>query len=377
MLIYFAVILFCLFLSIFKLPKSIENFALLIIAIFLCCGYMTGSDWYNYEQYYTNPDYSKQLAKLEFGYVWVQTFFSKIGVDFWLFHIAAKLLVFYALVSFIRSFNVNIFLFLAFFIPEVGFYLFIDCPFRNLIALGFSFIAFKNLFENKTTNFFIFALIAMCFHLSAVIMIVFYFVYKKNIKTLTVLIISFILYVLAFNVDFLMTNIYIPLTKISSLISERLKNYFLDPRYISEKISLGIFIRLFVLLVLLLFKETIISGDKKRQYVYNLSVIFLLIYPFGVTIKIFNRLSLFIVPFYIMCISYLLSSFTVKVNKYLLYTFFILLYLKQTYSLVTYDYKYVPYTNYINYVVKNEYPDIEYRHQYNPKHSSYKKHISN
>jgi len=338
---------------------------------------MTGSDWYNYEQYYTNPDYSKQLAKLEFGYVWVQTFFSKIGVDFWLFHIAAKLLVFYALVSFIRSFNVNIFLFLAFFIPEVGFYLFIDCPFRNLIALGFSFIAFKNLFENKAKNFFIFALIAMCFHLSAIIMILFYFVYKKNIKTLTVLIISFILYVLAFNVDFLMTNIYIPLTKMSPLISERLKNYFLDPRYISEKISLGIFIRLFVLLILLLFKETIINGDKKRQFVYNLSVIFLLIYPFGVTIKIFHRLSLFIVPFYIMCISYLLSSFTVKVNRYLFYTFFILLYLKQTYSLVTYDYKYVPYTNYITYVVKNDYPNIEYRHEYNPKHSPYKKHIAN
>ncbi|NLJ19572.1 MAG: EpsG family protein [Bacteroidales bacterium] len=359
------------------MPKSIENFALLIIAIFLCCGYMTGSDWYNYEQYYTNPDYSKQLAKLEFGYVWVQTFFSKIGVDFWLFHIAAKLLVFYALVSFIRSFNVNIFLFLAFFIPEVGFYLFIDCPFRNLIALGFSFIAFKNLFENKTTNFFIFALIAMCFHLSAIIILIFYLLYKKNIKTHIVLLLAIVCYIVAYNTDFLISKVYIPLTKISPLIGERLKNYFLDPRYISEKINIGAFVRLFVLFILLLYKEIIISGDNKRQYVFNLSILFLLLYPFSITMKIFHRLSIFLAPFYILCISYMLKSFTIKVNKYILYTFFVLLYFKQTYSLVTDDYRYVPYTNYVCYCVKNDFPSIEYRHQYNPKHSPYKKHISN
>lgn len=373
MLIYITLILFCFLLSAFKLPKSIENSALILIALFLCFGYMTGSDWYNYEKYYTDEFLSRIVSlRLEPGYFLVQKIAINLGVDFWVFHIAFKLLVFYSLVSFVRWFKINIFLFLALFIPEVGFYLFIDCPFRNLIALGIALIAFRKLFENKTVSYFIYVLIAMSFHLSTAILILIYFVYKKNIKIYIVLIAAIIIYAVAFNVDFLISNVYIPLAKISPLISERLITYFQDTRYISNEISIGAFLRLFVLLILLFFKDVIISGDKNRHYVYNLSILFLLIHPFGITMKIFHRLSIFLIPFYIISIIYLLNSLSIKANKYILYLLFMLLSLKLTYSLVTFDYRYVPYSNYMFYWVKKDFPSIEYRYEYNRKYTPYK-----
>jgi len=373
MLLYLAVLLFCFLLSTVKTSKSIENSALIFIALFLCFGYMTGSDWYNYELFYNNPDFSKESGRLEFGYVLLQTIIGKLGVGFWVFHIIVKLLVFYSIINFVRWFNINIFIFLAFFLPEIGFYLFIDCPFRNLIAFGFAIIAFKNLLENKTIRYFIYVLIALSFHLSAAIMIPIYFVYRKNLKTYIVLIAALLIYLLSFNIDFLMSNLFLPLTKLSPLLSERLKFYFLNSHFISDKISFGVFIRFFVFLILLLFKEVIINGDKKRQYVFNLSIIFLFLYPIANTMKIFYRFSIFISPFYVLSIVYLLNSFRIKLNKYILISFFMLLYMKQTYSLVTYDYKYVPYTNYIYYWTNNDFPNIKYRQQFNPTHSPYKK----
>lgn len=372
MALYFALILFCFLLSTVKLPKSVENIALLIIAIFLCGGYMTGSDWYNYEQFYSNPHFAKELSKLEFGYFFLQNFIGKLGINFWVFHIAVKLLVFFSLINFVRRFNLNIFLFLALFIPEIGLYLFIDCPFRNMIAFGFALIAFNNLLENKTLSYFIYVLIALCFHLSSAIMIPIYFVYRMNFKTYIVMITAVIIYLFSFNVEFLMSNLYLPLTKISPLISERFKIYFLNSHFISDKISLGVIIRFFVLLIFLLFKDVIINGDKKKQYIFNISVIFLFIYPLANTMKIFYRFSIFLSPFYILSIVYLLNSFRIKTNKYIIISVFMLLYMKQTYSLVTYDYKYVPYTNYIYYWSKNDFPKLESRRNYNPIHSPYK-----
>lgn len=356
-----------------KLPKTIENIGLLFIAIFLCGGYMTGTDWYMYEKFYTNLNFADNAAKMkESGYFLVQTFFSNLGVDFWVFHIVLKLLVFYALVFFVRSFKINIFLFLALFLPEVGLYLFVDCPFRNLISFGIALLALKNLFDNKQITFFVLVAFASFFHLSALFLLVVYFLYKVNIKIYTVLIITVVLYVLAFNVDFLIEKIYLPLANESPIIQDRLKSYFLDSRYIATEINKGTYIRLFIMFILLLFKDLIIADDKKRQIIYNLTILFLLIYPFGVTMKIFHRLSIYLIPFYTFSIIYMLKSFSIKVNKYILYSFFVLWSLMQTYVLIIYDYRYIPYSNYFVHFMKKDLPDIEYRNEYNPKHSPYK-----
>ena len=375
MLLYIIVILFCFSLSAIKLPKWAENTGLALIAFFLCFGYMTGSDWYMYEQYFDNAKLSEEIAKSrEFGYFLLQNTIGSLGIDFWAFHIFVKLISFYFLVKFIRHFDLNVFLFLAFFIPNIGLYLFIDCPFRNLIAFAIVLLAYNKLFENKPILFFIYTIIAISFHLSAIFAVIIYFVYRKDIKLSFAIIASIIIYSIAFNIDFLVTNIYIPLTNAIPILNERLKGYFLDSRFITNTINAGSFIRLLILVIFLAFKEAIVNGDKNRSYIYNLSILYLLLYPLGISMKIIQRFSLFLSPFYAMSIIYLITSIKIKGNKYILSLFFIAFSFWQTYSIITVDYRYVPYTNYIFYWVKKNFPNIEYRHQFNPKHSPYKKH---
>lgn len=157
------------------------------------------------------------------------------------------------------------------------------------------------------------------------------------------------------------------------IVGERLQAYFLNSNYVATEINKGTYIRIFILLILLLFKSVILNGDKTRQYVYNLAILSMLLYPFGVTMKILHRFYLYLTPFYALSIIYLLNSFTIKVNRYIIYSFFIGFSLLQTYVLVIYDYRYVPYSNYIKYWIKKDFPSIDYRNEYNKKYTPYKR----
>lgn len=371
--IYFLVILSCFLLSVFKLPKPVEYIALLLIAVFLCFGYMTGTDWISYEKYYIDKEFASEIAKTrEFGYFYLQTLIGNLGVDFWTFHITTKVLVFLSLVYFVKYFKVNVFLFLALFLPEIGFYLFIDCPFRNLIALGFSLLAYTRLYENKPISYFILVFIAINFHVSAIIMILVYFIYRKDFKISFVLVLAAVVYTSAFNADFLIKKIYVPLINLIPAIGDRLVGYFFNADFKANSINLGAFIRLFVLFILLLFKQTIVQKGEKYASFFNLSILLLLIYPLGISMKILQRFPLFLFPVYILGIIYLLKSFEIKMNMYLLTAFFVALSFLQTYNIITADFRYVPYSNYLYHLNKNDLPDIEYRYQYNRKHSPYR-----
>ena len=260
MLLYLSVILLCFLLAFFKMPKFAENGALIIIAVFLCFGYMTGTDWYNYETYYNHTNIAEAALKnRESGYLTIQKIFSRVGVDFWVFHIAVKLLVFIALIYFVKKFNVNVFLFLAFFIPFAGLYLFIDCPFRNLIAFGFSLIALSKLFDNKHISFIAFTMLALLFHISSSFLILIYLIYKKDFKVFFIIIATVLIYSLAFNAKLIINKIYVPLIEINPVIKERLGGYVVDYRYITNSFNLGSLLRLFIIMLMIVFKHTIVG----------------------------------------------------------------------------------------------------------------------
>lgn len=373
MLIYFSVIIFCFLLSTVRLPKYLENSALILIALFLCFGYMTGTDWYSYESYYNNVKLSQEVEETrEFGYFLLQTLSIKLGLDFWEFHILIKLLVFLSLINFVRWLKVNIFLFLALFIPTIGLYLFVDCPFRNLIAFGFSLIAFKKLFQNQIMGFLIYTFIAINFHISALFLLLIFFIYKIELKNSIIVITTIIIYSIAFNTEFLITKLYLPLVKIFPEIDERISGYLVNNDFISNTMNLGSYIRLFIILIFIFFKNNSVQGGKYSSYIFNLSIIFLMLYPLGISVKIIQRIALYLSPFFALGIIYLLRSLQIRTNIYILSLFFILFSFWQTYSLVTVDFRYIPYTNYIPYFCKKDFPSMEYRYKYNKTVSPYK-----
>ena len=89
MFVYLLLIVVLFITSYTRYNPQTEKLLFVFFAIFLCFGYMTGSDWRVYESEY----YSNFLHRaVEPGYMFVSNFLANNGVDFWIFHTFTKVL---------------------------------------------------------------------------------------------------------------------------------------------------------------------------------------------------------------------------------------------------------------------------------------------
>lgn len=161
--------------------KTLKRLYLVWLYIFLCFGYMTGSDWRNYELTYIYGDRIDRLS-MEPASSFVFTFFPKFISDFVLFMGIVKCIYLYSvykLVSAVTSKWVSV---LALLIPfKLGFML-IQNPFRFMLALIFINFAFRQVYiyytkpskHNAKTILFAMGLglLAVLFHTSCVVFLV-------------------------------------------------------------------------------------------------------------------------------------------------------------------------------------------------------------
>ena len=180
MFIYF----FLLILSLLThyIPKAqkttAELFIVLILGIFFCSGYMTGSDWRNYEICYEDATWNALFNPsryLEPGYYFYMLLAKSIGLSFWPFFIITKFILYIINVRYIYKYTKEYFpLALSFFLFVFGLYLFIDNPMRNFIANTIYLYAFPLIFKRKFLSYCGLVLLATSFHYSSVILLVFY-----------------------------------------------------------------------------------------------------------------------------------------------------------------------------------------------------------
>jgi hypothetical protein len=365
--------------------KYFHLFSIVIVALFLCTGYMTGSDWRNYEIMYLTPLREMLDSRIEIGYTALQTFFRSVGMDFWLFHILLKLLVFMSLLHFLRNFAINIFLFLFIYLAENAIILFVDCPFRNLIALGLGFIAFNFLLVDNKRVFLVFSLLAVSFHYSAFFLFVAYLLSRLTIKSKYYIIMFVACNLVAYKVDILIDNIFLPVFGISPFLKGVFDVYVLNPDFVSSTINLGSIYKI-AIFILIIWKRKYFEEEVFGNFVYKMVMLYLLIYPFTIAFIIFSRFALFVQPFFIISIIYLFNVIRLKViyaklgnvkkivsfNR--IYMFVIILYsFLKIHQVLSYDERYVPYSTYMQYVVEQDFPNYRTRDNYNYIHSPYKK----
>ena len=191
-----------------------EKYLFLLVALFLCGGYMTGSDWRSYEVFYYDPEQFNYFLKEPLFTLLIKICNNPL-TDFFVFLIAAKLIVFYILFYFFKKYSPNIFVSYFFYIPWFGLYLFIDNPLRFMIALGFVIISYKYLFEKNIWKFFVIIITGALFHYTVILFIPFYFIRKIKISPI-VLTIIFIIWTFGFSAKnlfnlFVSTQDYMPL----------------------------------------------------------------------------------------------------------------------------------------------------------------------
>ena len=178
MAIYFFFFIWILLHAIFPnlQNKKISRDALFVcLGLFLCTGYMVGSDWRNYEYYYGRTNEDEHLI-VETGYYLVTQLFSWLGVSFWHFYILTKIFCYVTIIKFIRKYTKGNYAWaLLFFYSYLSLYYFIDCPFRNLIAASIFLYAIDAVFEKKWIRFVVVSLIAASFHISVLFFIPFFF----------------------------------------------------------------------------------------------------------------------------------------------------------------------------------------------------------
>ena len=368
MLVYFIPILVILLFSV-SITKSEKKKRNLIIALmlFLCFGYMTGSDWRSYEQCYHD---GFLLRLTEPGYMWLSNRCSEIGIPFWLFHISLKCISYISILYLIVKLNQHRGLSIALLLwyASFGLFLFIDCPFRSTIVCGLASLGFLHIFrENKKgiIVYYCIVLLACLFHTSSAILLIVPLLKFDKIGSIYLVGAYVSLFViLLMGGDALLQSLFSSV--FPSQLVERL-DFYMDNNQ-SSLLSPGLIPR-FLSLYLLVRYRTQILELPYGKFIFNYGYFYLILGLIYYTIPILFRASLFFAPFYV---STFASAAVVMVRSkaQILRSFVCFLTFVLVFTVVR-SYKYVPYTNILPNIVTWSFYDYSYRDQYNPTHTPY------
>ncbi len=372
---FFACFISCLIPSLRK-NKRWVNTLLFALAVIMCFGYMTGSDWRSYERYYgwlASPNPFEGLI-LEPGYILYSLAFERMGFSFWPFFIITKLLLFYLLVRTIKKYSAeNLLLVISFFFFFFGLFLFIDNPMRNLMAVCITLFSYKYLVERRFFFFLLIILLATCFHLSALLLLLVYPFYPIKMGSRKLLFLYFL-----FNVLFILTYRFLLLKFIGlfsfiPLVELKMNSYFIEGNELVDNsiVSFGFIVQVLFFL-LIIWKREKLEAIKYGKLIFWGTVCYLFLYRVGLVIDIFYRFQLYFSVLYSVGICSIVSFLIIKSNKLIYCSFLGFFLMFVTYKTITSSYKYIPYTNYIPYLFENELP-FDYRAQYNFMYSPYLK----
>lgn len=376
MLFYFILVTLCFCSFLFKQLKHSQNwfyFVVSIVGIFLCFGYMTGSDWRQYEVMY--EELGKSLtqwtdSRTEIGYWYYMWIFKILHIDFWVFFIFTKCWLYGTIIYFLKKYGDSVFyLALTFFVATFGFAFFIDNPMRNLIAAVIFLFTFKYLIEKKILKYILVVLLATSFHISAIFFLFLYFFFQKRWST-TFWIITYILINILFlgAKDFFLQFIAEHFSN-NLLLGKAVTNYIIGETNIDGQFfSLGMLTKVLFFILLLNYRKKL-ENLPYGKLIFNFALTFLCIYRIALSIEIFIRFQMYLSVFFSIAVALLFYGFKSK-SKIIYSSYLFLIILYSTYTLITGSYKFIPYTNYLTYIWQIK-PDYSYRSDYNLIRSPY------
>lgn len=343
-----------------------EKFIFILIALFLCGGYMVGSDWRSYETLYNSANFNDRIYYLSepLFYILISTINNVIS-DYFVFAIASKLIVFFILFKFLKKYSPNIFISYFFYIPWFGLYLFIDNPLRFMIALGFVTISYKYIIESKIWKFLLLIITGSLFHYTILFFIPFYFIRKIRIRRV-ILLLFYVIWTFSFSaLDFYKilesTQEYIP------FIFNEYGGYINKlETFEGGTISIGLILNLFLFIIIVWNKKKIENNLKNGQLFYTFTIIYFFLSKFALILTAGVRLSHIFAPFFIIVLTFIVLDYSRNSKKIIpiILVLYILLY---SYKKIDNHYVYIPYSNYITSKLTGNTHSYHYRNQYNLK----------
>ena len=369
MLIYIGTILAGYFISCLSEKKKLISgkFFLFFLFLFLCFGYTTGSDWRNYELVYDKIDLSTLWTNLIFepGYMLYTAIFKFFGVDFWVMWCFTKCIILGVFIHFLNKYNpVDRIGIATFFVGVFGFYLFIDNPMRNLIAVTFFLLSVDKFLCGKKKIAYIYILIAFSFHVTALVLPL-YLMFLSKKHRFSSWVIIFVLFNFVFSSQDLLYRISSVIFGGIPYIEAKIYTYFFLKESDSKLISIGFLVNV-VLFCMLLYNYKKID-DRYKIFCFNSAMLFVCLYRLTFVLDIAARFQYYLYLFYAIGLFQLCKMLTSS-YRLMLYGLLFTMSIYFTLSKITKDSRYIPYTNYLVNLLSGEIMTYRERLIYNEQH---------
>ena len=352
---------------------------ILLLVLFLCGGYMTGTDWRMYEDIYNKILWSDlRLYPSETGFYILILISKSLNIDFWIFLITLKVTFFIVYLQVSRLFNISRWLFLGLAFPFYM-YLFIDNPLRNFIAITLFMLSIKYLINNSAIKYYLVILLAINFHISALILLLIYPIRNLKISS-NALIIIYITFFIIFSSRTILIYLLYKAILIFPFLLSRMEDYLAGvlPFEASGSIlTLRSFIILGVFFLMIYYRKKIENDFPYGKSIFLLTIMYLFSFRLGLTFQVLSRLTYYFFFFYLYIIILIGNSIKTKLIRSVFWIGFIVITLYSTYSLSTSDYRYLPYSNYLIRSIRGDMPSYDVRFYYNMKNSPYKDNNNN
>jgi hypothetical protein len=370
-------ICFCFhFFSFLKGNKLLSFLFLTFIALFLCGGLMTGTDWRSYEIMYNNSALKGfWIFPIEKGFLMLMLIFKTISLDFWVFLVGIKLLSFYIFYRTIKYLESPLWLSLGLSFPFLM-YLLIDNPLRNLIAISIFLFSIKYLYEKKPLKYMGLIILAAQFHISALILLLIYPLKYNKIKS-SYLVLSYVSFFLIFSNEKVIKLFMSKLISLFPGFFNRMNFYLSEAGYDASGsfFSLRSLIVIGIFLLMIHFRKKVFKSSRINVLIFSLTFFYLIAFRLGLSFQVLTRFTYYFFIFYVSAIIIIGRAFVTKEVKQNYWFVWICITLFSTYSLATVDYRYIPYTNYFIYSLNGEIPTYHFRADYNPENSPYERKI--
>lgn len=337
--------------------KRKQNLYFLWLYIFLCFGYMTGSDWRAYEIDYTEGLNSWQYITEPLSWV-VISYAPKFISDFWLFlgiskccYLASTIYVYKRITAFpVASIACAVEMFLIFMLVDNPLrYMFSLIPVNIAIVKGYQFIQGENRKKKNIIEIFALILIGALFHNSCLVFFLLFpllYIFRDISKyNRSFIFVAFIILFIVTSSPELINSVKNFITSIfaSSIDGRTYEGY--DAQSAVSAFSFGNVLKILFLLLVLVTRNKVISSFDNGKIVYSYSVLYFFIDRMTVMIESGYRLVIPLMIFYSIYVGYLLCIKS-KIG------YFIITYLVLQISLSIWSgFIYAPYSNSIPYIL--------------------------
>lgn len=327
-----------------KKYKKINVFILGAIVFILAFNYQMGIDWTNYQRIYDIriiPYNFKDLLfdnpfREERGYILLNLFGRKLGLNYEIF---MGILLSFGIICILKIGEKranNIYIFMYVIILKYMLIASLEPTIRQFLAVSIIALGYKYIEEKKIIKYLLHIILAIQFHSSAILGVILYFLDKINItlKKTIFLIILFPIFLEIIPISLEIISNFIP--SIS-----RFSGYFTSLRYGMSN-SRSLLGNIYSLGIMILYLYSIFFSDAKKQknYIKNMSIIYIIISYFQNQLPILYRVQEYFVIGFAISMSFIGSTtiFNYKIiynKKGIGVIFVFLLYLVMTKEIVS------------------------------------------